>query len=191
MDRVSLRGCSRTRRCEGHGWRISHMDLSRTASETDLRRADPSPFLSNLLLFGHALRHVGITVSLTQTVEAARALELVDIGSRGQVYHALRSLLINRREDLLLFDQVFNQFWQAPEPLAPKRTQKMPVAPRYNLPRQEHLNLVSLMAQKAQLGDPEVDVADKSGSFSAIELLQRKEFSQMTPEELATVKRLI
>jgi uncharacterized protein with von Willebrand factor type A (vWA) domain len=150
-----------------------------------------SLFLSNLLLFGHALRRVGITVSLTQMVEAVQALALVDIASREQVYHALRSLLINRKADLLLFDQVFNLFWQAPELAAARGVQKMPIAPRHNLPRRERLNIATLMAQKAQAGDPELDVADKAGSFSAVELLQRKAFSQMTPEELATVKKLI
>lgn len=150
-----------------------------------------SPFLSNLLLFGHGLRRVGITVSLTQIAEAVQALELVNMASRGQVYHALRSLLINRREDLLLFDQVFNLFWHAPEEAAARGAQKMPVAPRHNLPRRKQLSIATLMAQKAQAGDPEVDIADKAGSFSAVELLHRKAFSQMTPEELATVKRLI
>jgi uncharacterized protein with von Willebrand factor type A (vWA) domain len=47
------------------------------------------------------------------------------------------------------------------------------------------------MAYKARLADPEVDVADKSGTASDAELLQRKEFSEMTPEELAQVKQLI
>jgi uncharacterized protein with von Willebrand factor type A (vWA) domain len=47
------------------------------------------------------------------------------------------------------------------------------------------------MAQKAQPGDPTVDAADKTGSFSPTELLQRKEFTTMTPEELETVKKLI
>lgn len=150
-----------------------------------------SPFLSNLLLFGHGLRRVGITVSLTQIAEAVQALELVNMASRGQVYHALRSLLINRREDLLLFDQVFNLFWHAPEEAGARGAQKMPVAPRHNLPRRKQLSIATLMAQKAQAGDPEVDIADKAGSFSAVELLHRKAFSQMTPEELATVKRLI
>jgi uncharacterized protein with von Willebrand factor type A (vWA) domain len=167
------------------------VELSIAGNGTNLAASSPSPFLSNLLLFGQTLRRAGITVSLVQMIEATQALELVDIGSRAQVYHALRCLLVNRREDLLLFEQLFNLFWQAPQPATSNRRRKMPVAPRHNLPRQERLNLVSLMAQKAGLADPEVDIADKSASFSAVEVLQRKEFSQMTPEELATVKKLI
>jgi len=47
------------------------------------------------------------------------------------------------------------------------------------------------MAAKAGLNDPEVDVSDKSGTASMVEVLQRKEFSQMTPEELERIKRLL
>ena len=51
--------------------------------------------------------------------------------------------------------------------------------------------MMSLMADKAHQADLEIDVADKSETFSNAEILQRKEFADMTPEELAAVKRLI
>jgi uncharacterized protein with von Willebrand factor type A (vWA) domain len=47
------------------------------------------------------------------------------------------------------------------------------------------------MAQKANPADPEVDIVDKSGTYSPVELLQAKAFAQMTPAELEAVKRLI
>jgi uncharacterized protein with von Willebrand factor type A (vWA) domain len=47
------------------------------------------------------------------------------------------------------------------------------------------------MAQKAKAQDPEIEAADKAGSFSGTELLQQKAFSEMTPEELEAVKKLI
>jgi uncharacterized protein with von Willebrand factor type A (vWA) domain len=150
----------------------------------------PFPFLSNLLYFIGALRRVGVSVSLDQTIEVTHALEWVDLSSREQVYFATRGVLINRKEDLLLFDQLFNLFWSSPQAERPKG-QKTPIAPRHNVPEQKRLNLATLLAQKAQPGDPEVDIADRAGSFSAIEVLQTKEFSAMTLEELATVKRLI
>ena len=149
-----------------------------------------TPFLSNLLYFVEGLRRVGVSVSLEQTLEATRALELVDVGYREQVYFALRGVLINRKEDLRLFDQLFNLFWSLPQ--AEKgRGQKTPIAPRHNVPERKRLNIATLMAQKARQTDPQLDIADKAGSFSTTEVLQNKEFSSMTPEELATVKKLI
>jgi uncharacterized protein len=73
-------------------------------------------FLSNLLLFTDTLRWAGISISLNQTFDLAQALELVDIGQRAQVYHATRCILISRKEDLALFDKLFDLFWQAPRP---------------------------------------------------------------------------
>ncbi|NJN19404.1 MAG: VWA domain-containing protein, partial [Oscillochloris sp.] len=66
----------------------------------------------------------------------------------------------------------------------------MPQAPRHR-PQAQRFTIVNYMATRAAQGDPERDVIDKSGSTSPDELLQRKEFSAMTPEELAQIKRLI
>jgi uncharacterized protein with von Willebrand factor type A (vWA) domain len=148
-------------------------------------------FLSNLLLFTNALRQAGISIALDQVLDLAHALELVDVGQRAQVYHAARCILINRKEDMGLFDKLFDLFWRAPVPTEESGQQKMPVAPRHDPPRRASLNLATLMAERARLGDPEVDLADKSGSFSAAEILQSKDFSRLTPTELATIKRLI
>ncbi len=150
-----------------------------------------SPFLSNLLFFVEALRRVGITVSLQQTLDVSQALTWIDLGNRDQVYHTARSLLVNRQEDLRLFDYVFNLFWRAPSQNGQGKGQKMPIAPRHNVAQHKRPSIVTLMAQKARQADPEVEAADKSGSFSTIEILQQKSFSEMTPEELDAIKRLI
>ena len=90
-----------------------------------------SPFLRNLLVFGRALRSAGIEASLEQVLAFARALAWVDIGSREQVFHAARALLVSRREDLRLFGIVFNRFWLGiAEPPAKRR---LPLAPRADL----------------------------------------------------------
>ena len=146
-------------------------------------------FLSNCLLFVRALRQAGLPIGLDQTTAFAQALEWIDIGAREQVYHTARSLLVSRYEHLRLFDAIFNRFWRAPGE-SERRQQKMPRAPRHK-PRDQPFSIVTYMAAKAGLNDPEVDVSDKSGTASMVEGLQRKEFSQMTPAELERIKRLI
>jgi uncharacterized protein with von Willebrand factor type A (vWA) domain len=150
----------------------------------------PNSFLSNLLLFTDTLRQAGISISLNQTFDLTQALELVDLGQRAQVYHAARCILINRKEDLALFDKIFDLFWRSPrsEETGP---QKAPLAPRHDPPKRQRLNIATLMAERARKDAPEVDLADKAGSFSASEILQTKEFSRLTSTELATIKRLI
>ncbi len=157
----------------------------------NLKPRTPHPFLSNLLLFTDTLRRAGVSISLNQTIDLAQALELVDLGQRAQVYHAARCILISRKEDLALFDKLFNLFWRTPEPESNTELKKMPIAPRHDPPKRAQLSLATLMAERARPGDPEVDLADKSGSFSAVEILQTKTFSRLTPGELETIKKLI
>lgn len=148
------------------------------------------PLVANLLYFVDTLRRCGVSVSLEQSLEAPQSLALINIGKREQVYYALRGVLVNRKEDLKLYDHLFNMFWSAPG-ARHGRGQKTPIAPRHNIPERKRLTIATLMAEKARHGDPQLDIADKAGSYSATELLRNKEFSRMTAEELATVKKLM
>jgi uncharacterized protein with von Willebrand factor type A (vWA) domain len=149
------------------------------------------PFLSNLLYFTDALRRAGLSISLNQIIDLSQALTLIDIGDRTQVYYAMRGLLVHRQEELLLFDQIFNLFWRSPRQARVAKGQKTPLAPRHNVPERKRLNIVTLMAEKARANAPEVEAADKAGSFSPTEILQNKEFSAMTPDELVNIQKLI
>ncbi len=148
-------------------------------------------FFANLFHFSGMLRKAGLTISLEQLIEFQRSLEIIDLRQREQVYFAARGILVKRHEDYGLFDRVFNHFWRAPQPTDRQIGQKTPLAPRHNAPKRQPLNLATLMAQRAREADPALDLADKSGSFSPTEILQNKAFSEMTPEELETIHKLI
>jgi uncharacterized protein with von Willebrand factor type A (vWA) domain len=151
--------------------------------------AETGFFLENILLFPRLLREAGLPVSPEQSLDFTRALTLVNIGSKEQVFHTARSMLVNRHEHLALFTTIFNRFWQSVG-AGPNQPRTMPRAPRHKQPTQQN-PLMVLMSQKAGKDDPEREVADKAGSYSAAELIQSKAFGAMTPEELATTKRLI
>jgi uncharacterized protein with von Willebrand factor type A (vWA) domain len=116
-----------------------------------------------------------------------RALALIDIGVREQVYYTARGLLICRREHMRLFDILFARFWRMAMQAAPRK--KMPIAPRHR--KLPPFTIATYMAFKAKIGDPPIDVVDRSGTYSDLEALQRKDFSEMTPEELAQIRQLI
>jgi uncharacterized protein with von Willebrand factor type A (vWA) domain len=145
--------------------------------------------LRNILLFTRALQRAGVPVTLGQRLDLLQALGWVRIGERAQVYHTCRSLLVTGREQLGVFDALFARFWRRHNPEA-RRRQTMPRAPRHR-PQGQPFTIVTYMAYKARLADEAVDVADKALAYSPGELLQRKEFSAMTPEELERVRRLI
>ncbi len=151
----------------------------------------PSPLLDNLLHLPYMLRRAGLPVSLDQTLSFTRALEWLDVSRRRQVFHAARALLVTRHETLRLFETVFNSFWRlvgTGEAPGPRRA---PRAPRHDPDRRRPFDVVSYMAYKARAFDHEIVVADRTATASQEEVLQHKSFSEMTPEELARVRRLI
>lgn len=149
-----------------------------------------APFLANALLFGRVLRRAGLPVALDQQLRFIRALEWLDLAERGQLYHAARCLLVSRHEDLRLFDALFEQFWRRPG-AAPARGQRAPVAPRHDPERRRPFTIATYLAEKTRLFAPEIELADRSLTWSDQEVLQHKDFSQMSAEELAAVRRLI
>ena len=67
--------------------------------------------LPNLLHFGRLLRALGFKISAAQIADLARALALIDIGSRRDFYITARSLLVTDPNDFERFDQAFDLFW--------------------------------------------------------------------------------
>lgn len=135
------------------------------------------------------MRRAGLPVSSDQVIDFTQALTLVNIGARDQVYYAARCLLVSRHEHLQLFETLFNAFWQSHDKTFSLPLKKMPRAPRHDQTHQPVF--MTYMASKARASDPEIDVADKSGTYSDLEVLQAKDFAQMGPEELESIKRLM
>jgi len=71
----------------------------------------PHPLVSNLLAFGRVLRQHGIDVHPGRLLDLIEALGHLELGSRGDVYHACRALLVHRHEQIPIFDRAFNAFW--------------------------------------------------------------------------------
>ena len=147
-------------------------------------------FLENILLFSRMLRRAGIPVSLEQSIDFARALTLIKIGDRDQVYHDARSLLVTRHEHLRLFETIFNRFWQA-HPENDLNAGKKAANASHRRSGQRRIDIATYMAARAREADEAVDVPDRSETYSPAERLRRREFSEMTDEELEAVKRLI
>ncbi len=165
---------------------------------TDL--IDPSPdrlavgevegtLLHNLVEFARVLRRAGMVVTTEQIGDLVHALEWVGLEDRRQVFRVARALLVNRKDDLALFQTLFDWFWRGEELEGRSQPRTMPRAPRHRT--STGLTIATFMAFKARQDLPEMDVVDRSGAFSSEEVLKRKWFSDMTPEELETVRRLI
>jgi uncharacterized protein with von Willebrand factor type A (vWA) domain len=71
-----------------------------------------SHLLENLLIFGRVLRRAGIEVQPGRLLDVVEALAYVNLGSRNEVYHVCRALLVHRQEQIAIFDRVFAAFWR-------------------------------------------------------------------------------
>ncbi len=153
-------------------------------------------FLHNLLLFGRLLRGLGLDVNTGRMMDLVHGLDYINLGQRTDFYHASRTLLVHNHEDIPLFDQAFEMFWQKPQEewmrvdlggMLPSRLpQKLVVPP-------------PLVEKDSTDSRPDWDSSNEDGltilqitrTYSDRELLRRKDFTEMTGEELEAVKRLM
>lgn len=155
--------------------------------------------LGHLLRFSQLLRVMGVPVTTRQTLELIEALEHVPITNRQDFYYTGRALLVNRREEFVIYDQAFQIFWQAdsPEPQdSPVRDKR---AKRLRLPAQPMDEELAIQAA-ADAGDgrqlpgeegEEEGRRERQMIYSPNEVLRHKDFGEMTWEEIQEAKRAI
>jgi uncharacterized protein len=145
-----------------------------------------------------ALRQQGVVATPGESVEAARALEVVDIVDRNDVYLALRALFTTRREDLAVFDVLFDQWWSAAaggdaDSIGSAVSQHELESPRSNVARRDDgrpgkaADFLSKWASESDAGD---DAVLPMAAPSAIDSRTTKDFAAFTSEELADVERI-
>jgi uncharacterized protein len=135
--------------------------------------------------FARALRAGGLPVGVDQTEAFAQALTWIDPLVRRELYLAARATLVIRGEDRVVFDDLFAAWFGG---AARPRAQPAPLAPRHD---RAHVRtaLVSYMAERVAPGACEVEVSAHDRAASGAELLQRKDFAECTPAELAAIAR--
>jgi len=72
----------------------------------------PRDLMRATLRFGQMLRAAGLGVTVSEVMDAVRALEAVDLMDRAEVYLALRTVLTARVEEHPAFDRCFEAFWR-------------------------------------------------------------------------------
>jgi uncharacterized protein with von Willebrand factor type A (vWA) domain len=137
--------------------------------------------------FCRALRARGLTVGPREAADALQALAAVDVADRRECYLALRAVLTSRQEDLALFDQVFAECWNPPQP-----TPEGPEGGEPGGPPSPEAGAAGLPEVLAWLdGDRAADREEATAAYSPVDVLTRKDFSAFSADELAEVSRLI
>jgi uncharacterized protein len=160
----------------------------------------PSPrdLMRAMLAFGGVLRASGLLVTTPELMDAVRALEVVDLMDRDEVYRALRTVLVSRMEEQPAFDRCFEAFWrfQAEEGQGLEGLVSM-VQP--TLPENEHGGNPPEAGQEKQAqialddweeGEEADDEPLEVPGLSNREVLMERDFSTFPAEQLDEVARL-
>ncbi|HZP36823.1 MAG TPA: VWA domain-containing protein [Methylomirabilota bacterium] len=159
--------------------------------------AGPRDLTTAVLRFGQMLRAAGMPLTITELMDAVRALEAVDLLDRRDVYLALRTTLVARHEEFPVFDRCFEAFWrfQAEEGQGLEGLTG-PAAPA--IPEEHAGNAGAEAAQKKvsvalegweEAGDDDGEPLEVPG-VSDKEILMDQDFSSFPVEDLDEVARL-
>ena len=159
------------------GWPVNRED-GLTAGQRPERLA---------VAFSRLLRGHGVHVPAGASLIYAEAMSVLGFSSSGPLYWAGRATLVNRPEDVAVYDEVFSAFFlrRAASGQAHQHTFRA-------------LALVDAPAERADGGeddtswpDPGQDRGRQQVRYSRVEILRRKDFASCSAEELAELERLM
>ena len=158
-----------------------------------------SPALSgrladNVLLFARLLRAAGLQLGTGKILDAIEAVNLVGVESQRDLHTALLSQFVTRHEQTPLFDQAFSLFWRNPRLMEKLMGAMLPTL-RTEKDQEQVLRRLGEALSKgseAQSDPQEQEVELQANlSFSDREILQSKDFEQMSEAELQIARNML
>ena len=145
----------------------------------------------NVVGFARALRAAGVPVGPGAVIDVMNALQVIDIGNRGDVFTTLEAIFVKRREHALIFAQAFDLFFRAAQewqhlldsvPLPDHARKPPPPASR---------RVQEAFSQASPMEQPQAEEQEVRLSVSDKEILQKKDFAQMSAAEIIEATRAI
>lgn len=156
-------------------------------------------FAENILHFARTLRRAGIPVGPGRVIEAIKAVECSGLERRDDFYWTLHAVFVNRHDQWPLFDQAFHIFWRNPDIL--KKMMDMMLPTTYLDKVQEEEDQISKRLSQALAPSEAPEGANEDQgeeveinaelTTSDSEMLQEKDFENMSVEELEEAKKAL
>lgn len=153
----------------------------------------------NILHFARALRAAGLPIGTGAALDAISAIDVAGVRNRDDFRATLEAVFVKKREHAAVFDEAFRIFWRRRGFLEQLMALMSPVDQPANgasAPVEKPAAAAARVAQ-ALMGqrEPEREESavtyDQSFTVSQDELLQRKDFAQMSAAEIADAVRAI
>jgi uncharacterized protein with von Willebrand factor type A (vWA) domain len=150
----------------------------------------------NILYFARALRAAGIPVGPGAVIDALDALQAAGVGMRDDFYWTLHAVFVKRHEHSLLFEQAFRIFFRKRAYIEQLIAMLMPPAPAPGAQAAQPAArrvLDALFADAARKGEREKQELeiDTRLTVSDREVLEKKDFAQMSAAEIAEARQAI
>lgn len=153
---------------------------------------DSGNLADHIIAFARALRAAGLPVGPGAVIDALEALRLIAIEHRDDVFSALQAVFVTRHEHAAVFKQVFDLYFRSDDDLL-----YLPGGGHGAIPRTEKPDAASRRAREA-LGTEEKETSlqrDRTQSMkmsvSSAEVLQTKDFAQMSADEVVEALHLV
>jgi uncharacterized protein with von Willebrand factor type A (vWA) domain len=159
---------------------------------------DQGYLLQNLLVFGRLLREAGIPVTPGQIRNLAECLSYIDPADRRDFFNTSRCLFVHCADDLALFERAFALFWDQKyefvvdfSPVTARRS-------RSGEDRQENPDssipsriLPEMEPPPEQEQLEPLDKLQPAATYSPVEVLQYKDFADLSEEEILQVESML
>jgi uncharacterized protein with von Willebrand factor type A (vWA) domain len=149
----------------------------------------------NILYFARALRAAGMPVGPGAVLDALEAVNTAKVGSRDDFYWTLHAVFVKRHEHSILFDQAFRIFFRRRgyidkliAAMLPDTLPTAPKAPEAGAQRIQEALFAGVTKGKQEEQEVEIDARL---TVSDREVLNKKDFAQMTTAEIAAAKDAI
>jgi uncharacterized protein with von Willebrand factor type A (vWA) domain len=156
-----------------------------------------SALLPNIMHFARILRATGLPIGPGRVIEAVRAVEAVGLTNKTDFYWTLHAVFVNRHDQREIFNQAFRLFWRDPQLIERMMALLLPQArqdigtPRPEMNRRLAEALQAGAPPKPRPADDTEERIDAAMTVSDREILQTKDFEQMSTDEIASAKRML
>lgn len=181
---------------------------------TPAERAQGELLLARIVDFARLLWELGLDVGPGRVVEVADSLPLINVADRVEFYTFLKLNLVSKHEQEAIFDAAFAYFWRGRgenpntrdrDEEERQRARRTLALPRHRQGDEEHnATRISMRQQQQQRHpasrladarrrkrDTEHDEGDRTQTFSADEVLRRKDFEQFSWDEMREARELM
>ena len=148
--------------------------------------------LHNLLLFGRVLRGLGLDVHSGRMVDVVHALDVVGVRRKRDFRQTLRTMLVHRHRDLVLFDEAFDVFWRPPkDDLTTLDLRSIGEQRRFRQPQPAPPSAGDGAGDDGEGEGGLGERVDLTRTYSAREVLRQKDFADFTATEIEAARRMM